>query len=118
MELVLKAIGVVKSKQVEPYEASRQPDEFGEPATIEINKNLNFELALQDLEGCSHIWILFGFHHNQNWKPLVQTPRSDRKIGLFATRAPYRPNPIGLSCVSLISVSGLSLAIGPNDLLN
>lgn len=118
MELALKPIGFIQSKQTEPYQASRQPDVLSEPAILKLQPGFNFEQALQDLNGCSHIWLIFGFHKNENWKPLVQTPRSDRKIGVFATRAPYRPNPIGLSCVELISVNGLQLQIGPNDLLD
>ncbi len=116
--MLLKAIGHFKSAQVEPYQAGRQPDELGLFGKINFNKGENFEQALQDLSGCSHVWIIFGFHQNENWKPLVQTPRSNRKIGVFATRAPYRPNPIGLSLVELISVNGLILEIGANDILN
>lgn len=118
MELVLKPIGYIRSTQIEPYQASRQPDELSQPAVLQLEHGHNFEQALQDLEGCSHVWLIFGFHQNKNWKPLVQTPRSDRKIGVFATRAPYRPNPLGLSCVKLISIQGLKLEIGPNDLLD
>ena len=116
MELVLKPIGFIHSSQLEPYQASRQPDSLRAPAIIEVNNQ--YLQGLQDLNGCSHIWLIFGFHHNENWKPLVQTPRSDRKIGVFATRAPYRPNPLGLSCVSLISIEKNILQIGPNDLLD
>ena len=117
MELVLKPLGFVTSNQKEPYQAGRQPDEDGQPATIQLVGN-EFLQALKDLSECSHIWLIFGFHHNLNWKPLVQTPRSDRKIGVFATRAPYRPNPLGLSCVPLLSIDHLTLEIGPNDLLD
>lgn len=117
VELVLKPIGYITSKQIEPYQASRQPDEISEPATLMLRGD-NFLQAVTDLDGCSHVWLIFGFHHNTNWKPLVQTPRSDRKIGVFATRAPYRPNPLGLSCVSLISIQGLEIKLGPNDLLD
>ncbi len=116
--MLLKPIGYFHSAQIEPYHAGRQPDELGLFGKIKLNSGENFEQAMQDLEGCSHIWIIFGFHHNQNWKPLVQTPRSDKKIGVFATRAPYRPNPIGLSLVELISIDGLEIQVGPNDILN
>lgn len=114
----LKPIGVFESEQVEPYQAGRQPDEFGLTGKIKLNSGENFEQAVQDLDGCSHIWVIFGFHLNQNWKPLVQTPRSAKKIGVFATRAPYRPNPIGMSLVKLISVNGLEITVGENDILN
>ena len=117
MELILKPIGFVTSSQKEPYQAARQPDEDSQPATIQLVGN-EFLPALQDLSECSHVWLIFGFHHNAHWKPLVQTPRSDRKIGVFATRAPYRPNPLGLSCVPLLAVDHLTLKIGPNDLLD
>jgi tRNA (adenine37-N6)-methyltransferase len=116
--LLLKPIGIFESAQIEPYQAGRQPDELGLFGRIKLNSGENFEQALQDLEGCSHLWIIFGFHHNENWKPLVQTPRSTKKIGVFATRAPYRPNPIGLSLVQLTRIEGLTLDIGANDLLD
>ena len=116
--MTLKPIGIFESAQIEPYQAGRQPDELGLFGKIKLHTGQNYEQALQDLEGCSHLWIIFGFHLNENWKPLTQAPRSDKKIGVFATRAPYRPNPIGLSLVELISVNGLILEIGANDILN
>lgn len=116
--LTLTEIGVFKTTQTEPYQAGRQPDELGATGQIQLFSGHNFEQALQDLEGCSHIWIIFGFHKNENWKPMVQTPRSNRKIGVFATRAPYRPNPLGLSLVKLIEVDGLKIQVAENDLLD
>ncbi len=116
--MLLKPIGKFESAQIEPYQAGRQPDELGLFGKIVLNTGENYEQALQDLAGCSHVWLIFGFHQNPNWKPLVQTPRSNKKIGVFATRAPYRPNPIGLSLVELISVNGLVVEVGANDLLN
>ncbi len=118
MPLTLKEIGFFKSSQTEPYQAGRQPDKLGAVGEIQLQSGQNFEQALQDLAGCSHIWVIFGFHKNENWKPMVQTPRSNRKIGVFATRAPYRPNPIGLSLVSLLSVDGLIVQVGSNDILD
>lgn len=117
-DLILKPIGTFESGQIEAYQAGRQPDPLGLAGRIRLNPGQNFEQALQDLIGCSHIWIIFGFHLNKNWKPLVQTPRSDRKIGVFATRAPYRPNPLGLSLVKLIDIHGLNIDVGENDILN
>jgi tRNA (adenine37-N6)-methyltransferase len=117
-DIIYKPLGFFSTKQIEPYQASRQPDEFSNPGFIRLFEKNNFEQALQDLAGCSHIWIIFHFHKNSNWKPLVQTPRSEGKIGVFATRAPYRPNPIGISAVPLISIDGLKLYVGPNDLID
>ena len=65
-------------------------------------------LALRGLEKFSHLWVLFHFHDlkRSSWKPLVAPPRLGGKmqIGSFATRSPYRPNPIGMSVVKLIAV--------------
>ena len=111
-------VGVFESVQVEPYDAGRQPDELGETGRVKLFSGHNYEQALQDLDGCTHIWLIFGFHKNENWKPMVLTPRAEKKIGVFATRAPYRPNPIGMSLVRLLSVDGLNLKVGENDLLD
>lgn len=116
--ITFNPIGVLKSDQVEPYQASRQPDGLSADAVIKLNHGMNFEQALTDLSGCTHLWIIYAFHKNDHWKPLVQTPRSNKKIGVFATRAPYRPNPIGMSLVKLEKIEGLNIYIGPNDLLN
>lgn len=79
----------------------------------------DFEAALSDLTGFTRIWLLWWFHQNESWKPKVLPPRGRvGRRGLFATRAPYRPNPIGLSSVPLISVKGRKLVIGPHDLLD
>lgn len=61
--------------------------------------------ALRGLEGFSHIWLLWEFSQNvsDGWSPTVRPPRlgGNRRVGVFATRSPFRPNPIGLSCVKL-----------------
>ena len=63
------------------------------------------EEALRGIEGFSHLWIIWVFSANRQvpWSPTVRPPRlgGNRRIGVFATRSPYRPNPIGLSCVKL-----------------
>lgn len=116
--MLLTPIGTFHSEQKEPYQAGRQPDEQSLKGYIQLEPGKNFEQALQDLDGCSHLWIIFGFHLNKSWKPLVQTPRSDKKIGVFATRAPYRPNPLGLSLVKLERIAGLKIEVEGNDLLD
>jgi len=102
-----------------PYDAARQPAiaESGD-GYILLEKGHNYEQALQDLDGFSHVWLIYLFHHNAEWKPMIQPPRASRKVGVFASRAPYRPNPIGLSCVELISIQGLRVDVGPHDLLD
>lgn len=79
--------------------------------------------VLQDLEGFSHLWIIAFLHLNTGWKPLVRPPRGPKgvKRGLYATRAPHRPNQLALSCVAIegvdmdtgrIRVRGLDLIDG------
>ena len=61
--------------------------------------------ALRGLEGFSHLWLIWQFHQAQReeWSPTVRPPRlgGNTRVGVFATRSPFRPNPIGLSCVRL-----------------
>ena len=61
--------------------------------------------ALRGLEGFSHIWLIWDFseNHREEWSPTVRPPRlgGNTRLGVFATRSPFRPNPIGLSCVKL-----------------
>ena len=64
--------------------------------------------ALREIEGFSHLWLIFDFSlaHRDEWSPTVRPPRlgGNRRVGVFASRSPYRPNPIGLSCVRLVCV--------------
>ena len=62
--------------------------------------------ALRGLEGFSHLWLLWHFTQSQGWSPTVRPPRlgGNQRVGVFATRSPFRPNPIGLSCVKLEKV--------------
>jgi len=61
--------------------------------------------AVRGLRECSHVWLIFGFHHHQGqgWAPTVRPPRlgGNRRLGVFATRSPFRPNGLGLSAVRL-----------------
>jgi tRNA-Thr(GGU) m(6)t(6)A37 methyltransferase TsaA len=77
-----------------------------------------FEQALEDLEGMEKIWVLFWMHQVSHWKAKIQPPRDVSKKGVFATRSPHRPNPIGLSCVTLLSRKGRDLIIQGHDLLD
>ena len=85
---------------------------------VELYPGRNFETALEDLAGTEYIWLVYVFDRNAAWRPKVLPPFGDRRIGVFATRSPYRPNPIGLSAVRLLSVEGRRLHISGHDLLN
>lgn len=83
--------------------------------------------ALRGLEGFSHIWLLWQFSRAQreDWSPTVRPPRlgGNVSMGVFATRSPFRPNPIGLSCVRLIGIDetspdGPALLVAGADLMN
>lgn len=116
-EISIKPIGTFFSSAEQPYQAPRQPDEQDRPGTIEIETA--FVPGLKDLEGFDRIWLIFQFHHNENWKPLVLPPRgSSQKVGVFASRSPYRPNPLGISCVRLLEIHKNKLFILGADLLN
>ncbi|MDG0817323.1 tRNA (N6-threonylcarbamoyladenosine(37)-N6)-methyltransferase TrmO [Bdellovibrio svalbardensis] len=112
-------IGYFRSSQVHPYEAGRQPDAHHAEGVIELSSGSNFEQALTGLEGCERIWIIFLFHHNNHWNPMVLPPRGvDSKIGVFATRSPYRPNPVGMSCVKVLKIDKLKITVEGADLLD
>ena len=114
----MEPIGIYRCDLKFPYEAGRQPrgDIRGE---IILNPKQNFEQALEGIEGFGRLWLIFQFHLNTEWKPKVRPPRgTPDKIGVFATRSPYRPNSIGLSCVELLEVRERTLMIASADLLD
>lgn len=118
--LLLHPIGVVRSSLATRAEAARQPAAApGTAARIELQPGRHFEHALEDLAGWEYIWVLFWFHLNRGWRPKVLPPRSSSgRKGVFATRAPHRPNPLGLSAVRLERVEGLVLFIRGSDMLD
>ena len=78
------------------------------PATLKFLPEFDREEALRELETFSHIWLIFAFHKNigKPWSPMVRPPRlgGNKKVGVFASRSPFRPNPIGMSVARLHSV--------------
>ena len=117
--LVLKPIGFAHTPFSERASAPRQPYAAeGARGTIELLPNCDFEHALSDLDAWDHIWVIFWFHLNAGWRPKVLPPRSQKRRGVFATRSPHRPNPIGLSVVELEAIDGLTLKIRNVDLLD
>ena len=101
-------------------EAARQPRASGGAAgSIELLPGRNFEHALCDLAEWQYIWVLFWFDRNEGWRPKVLPPRSrSGRKGVFATRSPHRPNPLGLSAVRLERVDGLTLHVSDVDMLD
>lgn len=111
-------IGVFHCAERFPYDAPRQGAAGGCSGVARLEKGHGYEEALNELSGFSRIWILYVFHKNSNWRPMIQPPRGRHKVGVFASRAPYRPNPIGLTCAELVAVDGLELTVRGHDLLD
>lgn len=117
--LTLTPIGVVHSPFQERLSAPRQPRAaLGVEGRIELFVASGIEHALEDIDTFRYIWVLFWFHKNPGFRPKVLPPRSQERRGVFATRSPYRPNPIGLSVVELVAVEGRTLRIRNLDILD
>lgn len=116
----LRPIGVVRSPFRERSSAPRQGRAAGGvEGRLELFRQSGFEHALEDLATFRFIWVLFWFHENEarGFRPKVLPPRSSSRRGVFATRSPYRPNPIGLSAVELLGIEGLVLRVRNLDML-
>ena len=118
--LTLEPIGYVHGSLNTRVEAARQPRVgAGTQARIELLPGHHFEHALEDLARWELIWVIFWFHLNSGWRPKVLPPRSTTgRKGVFATRSPHRPNPIGISVVRLERIDGLTLHIRDADMLD
>lgn len=132
MEFTFPAIGIVHSCFKEKFGIPRQPGLAPlARAEIELLPPYDDRSAFDGLEGCTHLWIQFVFHVNKHvntraeWKPKVKPPRlgGNKSLGVFATRSPTRPAPIGLSVVRfdgiiehegklLVQISGIDLLEG------
>ncbi|MEK7465922.1 MAG: tRNA (N6-threonylcarbamoyladenosine(37)-N6)-methyltransferase TrmO [Planctomycetota bacterium] len=125
-EIACRVIGHVRSPYKERFGTPRQPsvteqtlEDRALEASIELLPGQNFEQALKDLAGFEYIWVLAWLHLNEGWNPQVIPPRGPEvKRGLFATRAPHRPNPIALSALRLVGIEGRILRICGIDLLD
>lgn len=105
----MDAIATIRSCYSQRFGIPRQPGLVESAvAAIEFEPTSDNQLALRDLGSFSHLWVVFVFHrqHYTRFKPLVQPPRLGGKttMGVYATRSPNRPNPIGLSVVALREV--------------
>lgn len=120
MSIVYEPIGILHSPFKRLYDAPRQPriDVVADTSYVELIAGRNFEQALQDLRGCDRIWLIVHFHNVKSWKPKVLPPRGRTKRGVFATRSPHRPNPIGITCCELIDIVGLRLDVRGTDLID
>lgn len=113
---------------------SEFPTKFGIPRQSGLAESLRAEIvfeekyrnpdALRGIEGFSHLWLIWEFSQakRSNWSPTVRPPRlgGNERMGVFATRSPFRPNPIGLSCVKLEQVrqEEMILVVSGADLMD
>jgi tRNA-Thr(GGU) m(6)t(6)A37 methyltransferase TsaA len=118
MELTFSPIGTISSCYKEKFGIPRQAGLVPEArATLQLLAPFNRAEAVQGLEAFSHVWLVFVFHQNlrSTWKATVRPPRlgGNQRLGVFATRSPFRPNSIGLSAVKLerLEVSGSRIVL-------
>ena len=113
--LKLKPIGVIHS----PYHAGQVPyqgcgrEEIGEVEVFE-----QFAEGLKDIEGFSHIVLIYWFHKSRGYSLMVRTPWDTKPHGLFTTRSPNRPCPLGLSVVRLVAKKGNTLKVKDLDAID
>jgi len=116
MEITLQTIGVIRSPFTIADETPIQASRSTAPGTLEIDAR--FANGLDDIEGFSHIILVYIFHRSAGYTLHVKPFLDDREHGLFATRYPYRPNPIGISIVRLIGRQGTTLTVEGLDVLD
>ena len=113
------------------------PEKFGIPrqagvvdalrARVVFDGEYRNDEALRGIEGFSHLWLIWGFSaaERETWSPTVRPPRlgGNARMGVFATRSPFRPNALGLSCVRLLGLEriegkGTTILVGGADLMD
>ena len=118
-EITFSIIGHFQSDPRQSFELPRQPSEqHGITGKIVLVPGYNFEQALEGLEGFDRIWLLFAFDRATGWRPKILPTRGGKKVGVFASRAPYRPSPIGMSAVYLQKIEGRTFYVSGCDLLD
>ena len=119
LELRIRPIGYIRTGKAEKFHARHQPLETeSEENVLELVEGAGMREAIHDLGGFTRIWLVWWFHRNPGWRPLVLPPRGPAKRrGVFATRSPHRPNALGLTAVRLLGVKPGKLLLGPCDLV-
>jgi len=127
--MTFNPIGIIHSCYKEKFGIPRQAGLVTQAtARLELLAEYQHPDIVRELENFSHIWIIFVFHqaYSNTWKPTVRPPRlgGNKRVGVFASRSPNRPNPIGMSLVELTDIEytntkhPLSLHLAGADLLD
>lgn len=119
----IEPIGIIHSCFKQKFGIPRQAGLVkSATATLELLPPYNVQEALRGIEEFSHLWIVFAFHKSitEKFQPTVRPPRlgGNTRVGVFASRSPFRPNPIGLSVVELKGVNGITLELAGGDFLD
>lgn len=121
----MQTIGLVRSPYREKFGIPRQPGLVDVECNLDLLPGFDVPTMVDGLDGFSHLWLTFVFHAcvEQGWKPRVRPPRlgGNTKVGVFASRSPFRPNHLGLSVVELLAIdtsAGVSLRLRGVDLLD
>ena len=113
----LRPIGVIHSPFAYPEGMPIQPV-GAEGATGIVEVAAEYAQGLKDLDGFSHIMLVYHFHKSTGYRLLVKPFLDDQMRGVFATRAPSRPNPIGISVVRLERIEGCRLHVSQLDVID
>ena len=117
MPVTMTTIGVMRTPFGETGEIPKGLDAKHD-AEGDIEIDAAFEAGLQDIEGFSHLYVLWHFHRVKGYDLIAYPPSDDRPHGVFATRSPLRPSPIGLTVVELVGREGRQLHVRGVDMLD
>ena len=117
----LKVIAYARNGHTDKFGIPRQSREESPIETrIVFEPEYKVAEALRGIEGYSHLWLIWGFSEVDSWSPTVRPPRlgGNKRMGVFATRSPFRPNPLGLSSVRFVRVEDGDLIVSGADVLD
>ncbi len=117
----MKPVAHVKNAFKDKFGVPRQSGNTSAISKIVFEKEFSSPEAIKEIEGFSHLWLIFGFSKtNGKYLLSVRPPRlgGNKKVGVFASRSPYRPNSLGLSSVKLIEVKNGELIVSGADLID
>lgn len=113
----MKRIGIIRTPFIEQQGTPIQ-SAYAVDAEGSIELDAEYQEALADLEGFERIWVIYLFDRVCDYQPSVIPYRDKKPRGLFATRAPARPNPIGMSVVSIKGIAGCIIQVAGVDMLD